>query len=61
MDYLAVLKICLVALIGFCFFNTIIGVFGFSTAIFSLIVFILLALWIFRRPQHFTAENDDVH
>jgi hypothetical protein len=59
MDYLAVLKLCFVALIGFCFFNAIIGVFGLSTAIISLIVFILLALWIFGRPQRLAVENDD--
>jgi cytochrome bd ubiquinol oxidase subunit II len=51
MDYLAVLKISVVALIGICFFNAIIGVFGLSTSIVSLIVFILvvvpfqLSLW----------------
>jgi hypothetical protein len=59
MNFLAVLKICLVALVGFCFFNAIIGVFGLSTAIVSLIVAILLALWIFGRPQHLALESDD--
>lgn len=59
MNYLAVLKICLVALVGFCLFNAIIGVFGLSTAIVSLIVAILLALWIFGRPQRLALESDD--
>jgi hypothetical protein len=54
MDYLAVLKISVVALIGICFFNAIIGVFGLSTSIVSLIVFILVALWTFGRSQHLT-------
>ena len=52
MDYLAVLKISAVVLIGVCFFNAIIGVFGLSTAIVSLVVFVLLALLIFSRRQH---------
>jgi hypothetical protein len=52
MDYLVVLKIIVVVLIGVFFFNAIIGGFGLSTAIVSLIVFILLALLIFSRRQH---------
>jgi uncharacterized membrane protein len=59
MNYLAVLKICLVALVGFCFFNAIIGVFGLSMAIVSLIAVILLALWIFGRAQRLALESDD--
>jgi uncharacterized membrane protein YbaN (DUF454 family) len=51
MNYLAILKSGIVALVGVGFFFALIGVFGLSTAIASLIVFILLALWIFRRPQ----------
>jgi hypothetical protein len=49
MDYLAVLKISVVVLIGICFFNAIIGVFGLSTAIVSLVVFVLAAFWIFAH------------
>ena len=59
MNYLAVIKTCLVAVVGFCFFNAIIGVFGLSTAIVSLIAAILLALWIFGRPQRLALESDD--
>jgi uncharacterized membrane protein YuzA (DUF378 family) len=59
MNYLSVLKIPIVALIGIFFFNAIIGVLGLSTAIVSLIVFILAALWIFGRPQRLAVENDD--
>jgi Na+/H+-translocating membrane pyrophosphatase len=53
MDYLAVLKSSIVALIGVCFFFAIIGVFGLSTSIVSLIVFVVVALWTFGRRQHF--------
>jgi uncharacterized membrane protein YbaN (DUF454 family) len=51
MNYLAILKSGIVALIGVGFFFALIGVFGLSASIASLIVFILLALWIFHRPQ----------
>jgi uncharacterized membrane protein YbaN (DUF454 family) len=51
MNYLAILKSGIVALVGVGFFFALMGVFGLSTSIASLIVFILLALWIFRRPQ----------
>jgi hypothetical protein len=51
MNYLAILKSGIVALIGVGFFFAIVGVFGLSTSIASLVVFILLALWIFLRPQ----------
>jgi uncharacterized membrane protein YbaN (DUF454 family) len=51
MNYLAIVKNGIVALTGVGFFFAIMGVFGLSTSIASLIVFILLALWIFHRPQ----------
>jgi hypothetical protein len=51
MNYLAILKSGIVALVGVGFFFALIGVFGLSASIASLIVFILLALWIFHRPQ----------
>jgi len=51
MNYLAILKSGIVALMGAGFFLALMVVFGFSAAIASLIVFILSALWIFRRPQ----------
>jgi uncharacterized membrane protein YbaN (DUF454 family) len=51
MNYLAILKGGVVALVGVGFFFALIGVFGLSTAIASLIAFILLGLWIFHRPQ----------
>ena len=51
MNYLAILKSGIVALIGVGFFFAIVGVFGLSTSIASLVVFILLALWIFLRTQ----------
>jgi hypothetical protein len=40
-----------ITLLGVAFFNTIIGVFGLSEAIIGLLVFVSLALLIFRRPQ----------
>jgi len=51
MNYLAILKSGIVALMGVGFFFALMGVFGFSAAIASLIVFLLSALWIFRRHQ----------
>jgi uncharacterized membrane protein YuzA (DUF378 family) len=40
-----------VALIGVAFFFAIIGVFGFTTAVAALAVFVVLALLSLRRPQ----------
>jgi uncharacterized membrane protein YbaN (DUF454 family) len=51
MNYLAIVKNGIVTLTGVGFFFAIMGVFGLSTSIASLIVFILLALWILHRPQ----------
>ena len=51
MNHLAILKSGVVALMGVGFFFAIIGVFGLSTSIASLIVFILLALCIFYRQN----------
>ena len=51
MNHLAIVKNGIVALTGVGFFLAIMGVFGLSASIASLIVFILLALWIFHRPQ----------
>jgi hypothetical protein len=39
-------------LLGVAFFFVIIGVFGLSASIAALVVFIALALFIFRRPQY---------
>lgn len=41
----------LATLLGFGFFNAILGVFGFPAAIVSLLLFIFLAFLIFLRPQ----------
>jgi hypothetical protein len=38
-------------LIGVAFFFAIIGVFGLATAIAALVLFVVLALLTFRRPQ----------
>jgi hypothetical protein len=57
MNYLAILKNGIVALIGVGFFFAIIGVFGLSTSIASLIVFVALAIWIFFGPQHLSGAE----
>jgi hypothetical protein len=41
----------LTTLFGFTFFNALIGVFGLSAAVIALLLFIALAVLIFRRPQ----------
>ena len=38
-------------LLGIAFFNAIIGVFGLPTSLVALVIFVALALLIFRRPQ----------
>jgi hypothetical protein len=43
--------VVIVTLLGAVFFFVIIGVFGLSEAIVGLLVFVSLALLIFRRPQ----------
>lgn len=43
--------VVLTTLFGFGFFNALIGVFGLSAAITSLLLFISLAVLIFRRAQ----------
>jgi multidrug transporter EmrE-like cation transporter len=43
--------VVLTTLLGFGFFNALIGVFGLSVAITALLLFISLAVWIFLRPQ----------
>jgi hypothetical protein len=40
-----------ITLLGVAFFNTIIGVFGLSEAIIGLLLFVCLAILIFRRSQ----------
>jgi hypothetical protein len=57
MDYLAVSKGCIVALIGGGVFFALIGVFGLSASIVSLVAFIALAIWIFFRPQHLSGAE----
>jgi Ca2+/Na+ antiporter len=44
-------------LLGAAFFNIIIGVFGLSAAIVGLLLFISLAIVIFRRPQKESAPQ----
>ena len=39
------------ALLGVVFFFAIVGVFGLSSSIVALLLFIALALMVFRRPQ----------
>jgi hypothetical protein len=41
----------LTMLLGFAFFNALIGVFGLSAAVIALLLFIALSVLIFRRPQ----------
>jgi uncharacterized membrane protein len=41
----------LATLIGIAFFNLVIGVFGLPAAIVSLVLFVALAVMVFRRPQ----------
>jgi len=41
----------LTTLLGFVFFNALIGVFGLSAAVIALLLFIALSVLIFRRPQ----------
>jgi len=41
----------LTTLLGFTFFNALIGVFGLSAAVIALLLFIASAVLIFRRPQ----------
>jgi hypothetical protein len=43
--------VVLTTLLGFTFFNALIGVFGLSAAVIALLLFIALAVLIFRRPQ----------
>jgi hypothetical protein len=43
--------VVLTTLLGFAFFNALIGVFGLSPAVIALLLFIALAVLIFRRPQ----------
>jgi hypothetical protein len=43
--------VVLTTLFGFAFFNALIGVFGLSAAVIALLLFIALAVLIFRRPQ----------
>jgi hypothetical protein len=43
--------VALTTLLGFAFFNALIGVFGLSAAVIALLLFIALAVLIFRRPQ----------
>ena len=46
-----VMGAALTTLLGFTFFNALIGVFGLSAAVIALLLFIALAVLIFRRPQ----------
>ena len=48
---LRAIGVVLTTLLGFGFFNALIGVFGLSAAITALLLFIFLAVLIFRRPQ----------
>jgi uncharacterized membrane protein YuzA (DUF378 family) len=41
----------LATLIGIAFFNLVVGVFGLPAAIISLVLFVALAVMVFRRPQ----------
>ena len=43
--------VVLATLLGFVFFNALLGVFGLSAAIIALLLFIFSAVVIFRRPQ----------
>jgi hypothetical protein len=43
--------VALTTLLGFAFFNALIGVFGLSAAVIALLLFIALSVLIFRRPQ----------
>jgi hypothetical protein len=43
--------VVLTTLLGFAFFNALIGVFGLSAAVIALLLFIALAVLIFRLPQ----------
>ncbi len=43
--------VVLATLLGFVFFNALLGVFGLPAAITSLVLFIFLAFLIFLRPQ----------
>jgi hypothetical protein len=43
--------VVLTTLLGFTFFNALIGVFGLSAAVIALLLFIASAVLIFRRPQ----------
>jgi hypothetical protein len=43
--------VVLTTLLGFIFFNALIGVFGQSAALIALLLFIALSVLIFRRPQ----------
>jgi len=43
--------VVLTTLLGVTFFNALIGVFGLPAAVIALLLFIALAVLIFRRPQ----------
>jgi hypothetical protein len=43
--------VVLATLLGFGFFNALLGVFGLPAAIIALLLFISLAVFIFLRPQ----------
>lgn len=43
--------VALTTLLGFAFFNALIGVFGLSAAVIALLLFIASSVLIFRRPQ----------
>ena len=43
--------VVLTTLLGIAFFNALIGVFGLSAAVIALLLFLALAVLIFRRPQ----------
>jgi hypothetical protein len=48
----------LTTLLGFTFFNALIGVFGLSAAVIALLLFLALAVLIFRRPQTERAQHE---
>jgi hypothetical protein len=50
--------VALATLLGFTFFNALIGVFGLSAAVIALLLFIALAVLIFRRPQMEEHDNE---
>jgi hypothetical protein len=49
--------VVLTTLLGFIFFNALIGVFGLSAAVIALLLFIASAVLIFRRPQTHRARQ----